>query len=64
MYADNRLSTLNLSALLAFLHCRANEVAMQVGSVPLAVIFTSGVDACTGVVEPSKHLLCATAHPA
>jgi len=29
----------------------------------LAASFRSVVGACTGIVEPFKHLLCATAHP-
>ena len=36
---------------------------MQVNYVSLAANFASEVGTCTGIVEPSKHLLSATAHP-
>lgn len=35
---------------------------MQVNSISLASNFTSGVGAYTGIVKPSKHLLCATVY--
>ena len=53
----------------SFLHCRAGldeaQTKQRCKSIryTLAANFTPGVGLCRGIVEPFKHLLCATTHP-
>ena len=55
-------TTLQLSPRSGWPQQSTDEVTMQVDMVPPPANFTSRVGPCRGMVEPFKHLLCATTY--